>query len=281
MSGAHHVVVYNPRTEVVDRILQKDASVVSEWKVNGVDEILFELKGGLFCHRDLENWLRQKTHKEYTDMVVGTSKDEEVSDWIQTAKTLEDKIELVDLIPTEKEVVDSLDGEYEGGDIRKYLYSNYGGCEFTIRVNLQATRHCTITGFEPLSMNTLKSLVNIGMVSDQKPELVSGHPHYPSARRILRWASIVDEAWDVNCGAIGNLHFSPNRDEDAGAGFDGFVIYDADGQIKSWCDDRWYDVDSWSDREELEFPYMYPSEYDLRTSDSEYVLEDTIRMWWD
>lgn len=278
MSRQEFLLIYRPENEVIDKV-QDYGEVVSEWGHGSEVELMFELDETLYNNQDLRKWLEEKTHTEYTDMVVHPSRPSEVAEWIQTDKTVYDRLTIDDLVPEYYTgVAEVIKSESPGGDIRKYANTLYGS-QFSIDFNLFGSRKVNITGMDPFSMKSVERLVELGRVEDglQKNTL----PQYPPARRILEWASLVDDKWGLECGASGALHFDRGSDEQPIGGFDGFVIFDADERVRHWCDKRWMAVDSWSNRDQLDYPFMYPSEYSLYTTSEGWIPRDALRMWWD
>lgn len=279
MSREEFLLVYNAPDEVIDRV-QQHADLIAEWGNTGSDhELLFKLEQTLYNLRDLELWLREQTHKNYTDMIVHPSRPNEVAEWITTDKTVRDRLSIYDLVyDGDDAVADVVAAASPGGDIRKYLSTAYH-FRFSIEFSLFGPRKVSITGMNPLSIEHIEQLMALDVIHDEP--IRDERPQYPEANRILKWAEIVDDEWGLESAALGTIHFPWGDDNRPQAGLDGFVIYDADEDVKEWCSDRWLAVDSWSNRNELPDPYMYPDEFDLRLSDQDWVPSDALRMWWD
>lgn len=276
MNRTEYLHAYRAPDEVLDR-LSDHGDRFATWETDDGTEVVFDMDDLLHNKQDLRSWLSEKTHKEYLDMVVTPSRPSEVSEWIRTDKTVTDYLTVYDLVPeAHHDVADLIAEESPGGDIRKYTSSLYGPL-FSFSFGLAKSRKVTITGMEPFTMETVEQLLDLGVAHEGMYR--DEQPRYPPAERLLEWADRVDDAWGLECGALGEIHFETG--ESVSAGFDGFVIYDADEDVKEWCDERWDAVDSWSNRDQLEFPFMYPDEYDLRTDDEEWVTQTAIRMWWD
>lgn len=271
--------LYRPSDEAVDRV-SRNGTIIEEWD-EGTDnhELLFELDESLYNNDNLRDWLSEQTHKVNLDMVVQETRPNQTAEWIQSDRTVRDRLTIHDLVyDGQEEVADIISDISPGGDIRKYLTAHSLSRRFSIEFGLSRTRDITITGMDPLSMDGVQRFMDVGICDADVYK--DQHPHYPSAQRILEWANRVDGAWGLECGAIGSISF-PWKDRDIEAGFDGFCIFEADEEVKEWCDDRWSAVDSWAYREQLEYPWMYPDEYDLRFDTEEWCPHTAIRMWWD
>lgn len=124
---------------------------------------------------------------------------------------------------------------------------------------------------EPMNISSIEKLLDKdvakkGLYKDKKL-------YSPLAERIIKWSDIVNDEWGLECGAISTIH-NPYNNDNIDVSFTGFVIYDADEDVKQWCDERW-------DAEEIEYPFMRPCEYDLRLESDDWTPRSAIRMWWD
>lgn len=268
-----HVIAYNPDDEVIDRLLE-NGKLLAEWGENTDKELLFELHDSLFNKQELEDFLREQTRDRFDTVISRINSRSEVSEWVESDKTFEDRLYITDFLSENKhtEVCNIIDTESLGGDIRKYMTSLYGGQKFSINFSLFRSRDISITSMEPMSMSCVKGLLDEGIANEG---LYKGkNLYYPPAERIIKWSEIVNNEWGLECGSLGAVHNPYNSDE-IEAGFTGFVIYDADKEVKNWCDERW---DSSGD---IEYPFMRPDEYDLRLESNEWTPRSAIRMWWD
>lgn len=278
MSRTEHLIVYRPTEEIINRILNR-ATLVEEWTGDGDKrEILFEMDDSISREKDLRDFLYEQINKENPETVIGTSYPSESAEWIDSETSLRDRLTIHDLLPNEPEVADVIYQESRGGDIRKYVNTLYGQ-KFSIDFKLARSQKINITGMEPMTPESMRTLLDIGVV--EKGLYRYENPQYPPAERILLWDELVNKEWGLETGGMGSIHIPYRDHRDISAGFDGFVIYDADQQVKNWCDQRWNAVDSWSNRDELDFPFMYPDEYDLRLDSEKWVTRSAIRMWWD
>lgn len=271
--------VYRPSDTAVNRILE-NGQILKEWDKNTTEhEILFELDESLYTNRGLEEWLTHHTHYVNQDMIVQETRPDQTAEWVQSNKDVQDRLTIHDLVYTgQDEVADVISSMSPGGDIRKYLTAHSVSRRFSIEFRHLGTRDVAITGMEDISMDSVQKFLDLGICDDNMYE--GKHPQYPPAPRILEWSDRVDDEWGLDCGAIGSISF-PREDRDIVAGFDGFIIHGADQEVKDWCDERWAGVDSWTNRDELGFPWMYPDEYNLQFTGNEYSFESIIRMWWD
>lgn len=283
MGRESNLIVYNPTEEVTERVLE-NAELTAEWDVKKhtadnqtetVTEMLFSLSEPLYGNQDLRTWLVDTMVADDTGMIISESRPGEVSAWTRTADEQDELLSLDDITPETQDANRIIESECAGGDIRKYLTSGYGGCRFSVDFSVGGTKKVRQTSMNPLSMSGVHQLAYKGIAENTGP-LSQEKILYPSARRLLLWSSSVQEQWDVECGALGAIHFK--SDGTARAGFDGFVIYNATEEIKDWCDERWTKTSGG----EVSPPFMQPDEYRLITCDeSPENCSPMIRMWWD
>jgi|AntDeeMinimDraft_6_1070357.scaffolds.fasta_scaffold01519_3 hypothetical protein len=268
-----HVIAYNPNDEVIDRLLE-DGKLLAEWGENTDKELLFKLQNSLFNEKELEYFLCRQTYDNLDTVISRINSKSEILEWVESDKTFEDRLYITDFLSENKyaEVCNIINTESLGGDIRKYLSSLYGGQKFSINFSLFRSRDISITSMEPMSVSSVKGLLNEGIA---KKGLYKGKKlYYPPPERIIKWSEMVNDEWGLDCGAIGAIH-NPYRSDEIDVGFTGFVIYDADEEVKNRCDKRW-DSDN-----DIEYPFMRPYEYDLRLESNDWTPRSAIRMWWD
>lgn len=273
-----YILAYRPTTEILDR-LQENADILEKWSYDDYDEYLFMLDESLSENMNLKNWLSNQTYNKSRGTVINAFGQNIVDNWMKNDIDLRETCTIHKLIE-DKPVADLIHCESFGGDVKKYINPRYGGVSrFSIDFKLFRTRDIRITGMEPMSIDSVKKLIDLNVCSGS---LKKGQdPVYPPPARLVKWADIVEDEWGLECGANGSIHISGHDRKDIEVGFSGFIIYDADEKVKEWCDERWYNVENWSDRHNIDNPYMYPDEYDLRSRDEEYTPRSAIRMWWD
>lgn len=266
------LLAYNPNDVFTDYITDV-ATPFASWD----DETLYDLTFDPYDNRELDrvfrDWISETTHE--TSLIARRQNFEsfvELLDDPSEFNIREDRVFFEDLRYGDS-VSDIVKRESPGGDIRKYINTTYGST-FAIDFSMFRSLAVQITGFEPMTMGSVEELITRNICEEEWD-----NPQYPPAGRILDWADLVNDEFGLECGGMGSLRFG--ADEIRG-GFDGFVIYGADEEVKQWCDERWRAVDSWSDRDQLEYPFMYPDEYELYDcSDFNLDADSVIRMWWD
>lgn len=274
-----YILAYRPDEPILNKLCDKGDLIVSWDYENSYEEYLFRLPESLLSDKDFNDWLSEKLYSENLGTVINSFGKNTVERFNNLGFELEDNIRISDLID-DGEICELIEKESFGGDIRKYINTLYGGVSrFSIDFSLFRSRNINITGFEPISIESVRKCVDIGLCDGGMKKNMK--PSYPTGGRILEWAERVNDEWGLECGAMGSFHASGVDRRDIDINFDGFVIYDANKEVKKWCDDRWADVESWSDRGDLEFPYMYPSEYNIRFRDKHNIPRTSIRMWWD
>lgn len=276
-----YVLVYKPEPEITDYFNDISESVREhQWK-DGTTELLFELPKTLLSIEDEHNSfnrnkIEELLHTDYTDTVVSSFTDAETSEWVDISNNdVTSFFSIYDLIPDQfADIADIINRESPGGDIRKYANNLYGIYKFSFEIGTLRSRKLTITGFDPYSINSIEELVELGYMESGMYE--GDDPRYPPAERVIEWADRVNNTWNLECGAIGSIHCDlGGSSSDILSGLDGFVIYDADEDVKKWTDKNWNSSDP-------EYPFMYPDEYDFRkSSDFDHIHRDRIRMWWD
>jgi len=264
-----HIIVFEPDEDVINKLFEY-GNLVSTWD-NGEKELLFELDNNLYSERELNSWLREKSQDDFNMVISKISSKSEIYEWLDSDKEYENRLNIDDFIPEHSEMCEIINEESPGGDIRKYMNTIYGGQKFSINFSLFNSQDITITGMEPMSMFTVQKLFDKEFVdtSAYKGEKL----YYPPAKRILEWSNIVEERWNLECGARGSFH-NPYGTDTVELGFNGFVIYDADEEVKQWCNERW-------NSEEIAYPFMCPDEYDLLLESEKSIPRSAIRMWWD
>lgn len=273
-----YIIAYRPTSNILDRI-QEYADILEKWSYNDYDEYLFMLDESLSENMDFKKWLSNQTYNKSRGTVINVFGQNTVDNWMKNDINLRETYTIHELLE-DKPIADLIHSESFGGDVRKYINPRYGGVSrFSIDFKLFRTRDIRITGMEPMSIDSIKKLIDLNVCSNNTQR--GQNPRYPPAARLVEWADIVKNKWDLECGANGSLHISGNDRTEMEVGFSGFIIYDANQKVEEWCDKKWYDVGNRSNRHNLDYPYMYPDEYDLRSHDEEYTPRSAIRMWWD
>lgn len=273
-----YIIAYRPTSNILDRI-QEYADILEKWSYNDYDEYLFMLDESLSENMDFKKWLSNQTYNKSRGTVINVFGQNTVDNWMKNDINLRETYTIYELLE-DKPIADLIHSESFGGDVRKYINPRYGGVSrFSIDFKLFRTRDIRITGMEPMSIDSVKKLIDLNVCSNNTQR--GQNPRYPPAARLVEWADIVKNKWGLECGANGSLHISGNDRTEMEVGFSGFIIYDANQKVKEWCDKKWYDVGNRSNRHNLDYPYMYPDEYDLRSRDEEYTPRSAIRMWWD
>lgn len=244
-----YLFAYRQPSEFTARI-DDFATPVTTWD----DEVLYKLTV-------------DRNDDEYNDWMRDLVNDTELIARQRRVVDYPDKRMFFEDLRPDSPVHDIVKRETPGGDIRKYTNDIYGGVDITISCKLFRTLDKQITGFEPLSMESAEELIDLGICHEDWDET----HRYPSAGRILRWADIVDDEFGLDCGGMGNLHFGS---DEVDGGFNGFVIYEADEEVKEWAEEQWS-----SDPDD---PFMRPSEFDFYDcSDYGISADSVLRMWWD
>lgn len=273
-----YIIAYRPTSNILDRI-QEYADILEKWSYNDYDEYLFMLDESLSENMDFKKWLSNQTYNKSRGTVINVFGQNTVDNWMKNDINLRETYTIYELLE-DKPIADLIHSESFGGDVRKYINPRYGGVSrFSIDFKLFRTRDIRITGMEPMSIDSVKKLIDLNVCSNNTQR--GQNPRYPPAARLVEWADIVKNKWGLECGTNGSLHISGNDRTEMEVGFSGFIIYDANQKVKEWCDKKWYDVGNRSNRHNLDYPYMYPDEYDLRSRDEEYTPRSAIRMWWD
>lgn len=276
-----YALMYRPEPELVDWFEPFATNVREHTWGNGDVELMFELPSSLYgIEKESEefdrNEIEELLHTEYTDTVISCFTDAEASEWIDLSEhSITDFFTVHDLFSEEfTDIADVIARESPGGDIRKYANTLYGGCPYSFDIGTMRSSKMQITGFDPFSMKSIEEMLEMGYL--ESGMFRDTEIRYPSAERVLEWSRRVDDRWGLDCAGIGAIHCQWGYDSsEVQAGLDGFVIYDADEEVKKWADAKW-GIDN------PQFPFMRPDEFDLRMVENvDYVDRSRIRMWWD
>ena len=266
-----YIFVYRPTKSILDKFKKKSIEIVDSRSFGSYNEYIFQLEYKFSNLDEFQSWLREELYTNALKTVV-SNYNYTKRGWISDTFEITDEVTIEDIID-DKPVCDLIQDKTSGGDIRKYTSSFYGGVSrCSIDFKLYRSRDTQITGMEPIRMNQIQKLIDLDICSNH---IKTDNPIYPPAGNILEWSKKVNDKWGLECGALGSIHISGEDRLDIEMGFDGFVIYDADREVKNWCDKRW----ARTNHENSVF--MRPSEYTYRSKEDEMIPRSVIRMWWD
>jgi hypothetical protein len=271
-----YLFVYRPTKQINKRIRQ-NAELVYKWGYNdGNIECIYKLDQPILDTKNFKSWLENIL---YDDEGLGTvAKVFSKENFENFEYDIKHSTDISDLID-DKSISKIIKKESFGGDIRKYISTSSSKHKYLIRFGLFRTRSVRNKGFEPISMGSVSQFIEQDVCDKNKRSGVEAS-EYPTADRILKWSEKVNNRWDLNCKASGTISINGKNRSDINIWFNGFIIYDADENVKDWCDQRWDAVDSWSERDKLNDLYLYPHDYEIRYSDYENVPRTAIRMFW-
>lgn len=250
-----HLIIYKYPTGLIDELRDFHSNIVATWSDG---ETLMKREGDVGWHgnKDIRHFIRKKL-RENDDFIASMGSFEET----------DTRVEFDDICDYSDTLTDIMKEESPGGDIRKYTTDIYGGFETSINFNLFKSKESTITGFEPISMNSVERMMSMDFCNND----LMRDSRYPTPRKILVWSDLLTERFDVKCGATGAIHW---RDDDIRAGFDGFAIYGPDDQVDQFIRSSWFTEDNGV--------FMCPHEYDMyEPDDIDFLDRSIIRMWWD
>lgn len=251
-----HIIAYGYSDGFLEDLSNFSGNVINEWSSN---EAIALRKDDLTWDRDddFSDYIQDKLRNN-EELVVNLGSFEET----------DTRYRFDELCNHSDELTGVIEAESPGGDIRKYTTTVYGGFDLSIDFKLFRSKDPHITGFEPISMSSVETMMSMDFCEDR----ILDDSRYPTGRRMLVWSDIMAKRFDIECEAMGTIHWGENADTEAG--FDGFVIRDATDEVDEFIRNTWF--------EDSNGLFMEPHEYDMYKSDNMEILDSSvIRMWWD